>query len=124
MTHSLPGVIDGSGRVTAPLYLTGHLAPVATEVDGYDLAVTGALPPELNGRYFRNGEDFFALPSWVQVMLGQGIVPQGYHPIVDDMPESRLVEYVEGVRASLADAVATMPTHQEWVDRYWKATTP
>jgi tryptophan halogenase len=77
-----------------------------------------------DGRYFRNGEDFFALPSWVQVMLGQGIVPQGYHPIVDDMPESRLVEYVEGVRASLADAVATMPTHQEWVDRYWKATTP
>jgi tryptophan halogenase len=77
-----------------------------------------------DGRYFRNGEDFFALPSWVQVMLGQGIVPQGYHPIVDEMPEDKLVEHVEGVRAMLAQAVATMPTHEEWIDHYWKAPAP
>jgi len=77
-----------------------------------------------DGRYFRNGEDFFALPSWVQVMLGQRIVPQGYHPIVDEMPEDRLAEVVEGLRANLKQAVATMPTHQEWIDRYWKAPAP
>jgi len=74
-----------------------------------------------DGRYFRNGEDFFALPSWVQVMLGQRIEPRGYHPIVDEMPEDRLVEQVEGMRRMLAQAVGTMPTHQEWIDRYWKA---
>ena len=78
----------------------------------------------LDGRYFRNGEDFFALPSWVQVMLGQGIVPRSYHPIVDEMPEDKLVEHVEGVRTMLAQAVGTMPTHQEWIDRYWKAPAP
>ena len=77
-----------------------------------------------DGRYFRNGEDFFALPSWVQVMLGQRIVPRGYHPIVDEMPEDRLVEVVEGLRANLKQAVATMPTHQEWINRYWKAPAP
>lgn len=75
-----------------------------------------------DGRYFRNGEDFFALPSWVQVLLGQRIVPQSYHPIVDEMPEEKLVEHVEGMRQTLAHAVATMPTHQEWIDRYWKAS--
>ncbi|WP_288380403.1 tryptophan halogenase family protein [uncultured Massilia sp.] len=77
-----------------------------------------------DGRYFRNGEDFFALPSWVQVMLGQRIVPQSYHPIVDEMPEDKLVEHVEGIRTQLARAVSTMPTHQEWIDRYWKASAP
>ena len=77
-----------------------------------------------DGRYFRNGEDFFALPSWVQVMLGQRIVPRGYHPIVDEMPEDRLVEVVEGLRANLKQAVATLPTHQEWINRYWKAPAP
>ncbi|MEW6760352.1 MAG: tryptophan halogenase family protein [Pseudomonadota bacterium] len=76
-----------------------------------------------DGRYFRNGEDFFALPSWVQVMLGQRIVPQNYHPIVDEMPEEKLVEHVEGIRTLISRAVSTMPTHQEWVDRYWKANT-
>ena len=39
----------------APYFLTGHMAPVADEIDAPDLAVTGALPPELAGRYFRNG---------------------------------------------------------------------
>lgn len=77
-----------------------------------------------DGRYFRNGEDFFALPSWVQVMLGQRIVPQNYHPIVDEMPEEKLVEHVEGIRTLISRAVSTMPTHQEWIDRYWKANTP
>lgn len=75
-----------------------------------------------DGRYFRNGEDFFALPSWVQVMLGQRITPHGYHPIVDDMPEERLVEYVEGTRKALSHAVAAMPAHQAYLDRYWAAS--
>lgn len=74
-----------------------------------------------DGRYFRNGEDFFALPSWVQVMLGQGILPQSYHPIVDEMPEERLIYQVEGMRNMLLQANESMPTHAEWVERYWKA---
>jgi tryptophan halogenase len=74
-----------------------------------------------DGRYFRNGEDFFALPSWVQVMLGQRIVPQGYHPMVDEMPEERLLDHVESMRAMLAHAADSMPTHEEWIQRYWKA---
>jgi len=77
-----------------------------------------------DGRYYRDGEDFFALPSWVQVMLGQRIVPQSYHPIVDSMPAEKLVEYVEGVRKMLADAVAAMPTHDQWIENHWKAPAP
>lgn len=38
-----------------PLYLDGHLAPVPDETEAFDLPVTGALPPELAGRYIRNG---------------------------------------------------------------------
>lgn len=48
----------GSGmteNLTRPMYLDGHLAPVPDEIEAYDLPVTGTLPPELTGRYFRNG---------------------------------------------------------------------
>ncbi|MFD7121451.1 carotenoid oxygenase family protein [Streptomyces sp. NPDC059922] len=38
-----------------PPYLLGHYAPVADETEGFGLKVTGTLPPELNGRYLRNG---------------------------------------------------------------------
>ena len=41
--------------------------------------------------------------------------------MVDEMPEDRLVELVEGMRTSLSRAVDSMPTHEEWIQRYWKA---
>ncbi|RFU39888.1 dioxygenase [Actinomadura logoneensis] len=37
------------------LWLEGHRAPVPDETTAHDLPVAGALPPELNGRYLRNG---------------------------------------------------------------------
>ena len=40
---------------TAPLHVTGHLAPVPDEIDALDLPVEGSLPPELRGRLLRNG---------------------------------------------------------------------
>jgi carotenoid cleavage dioxygenase len=36
-------------------YLEGNLAPVPDEISATDLPVTGTLPPELTGRFFRNG---------------------------------------------------------------------
>ena len=38
-----------------PFHLRGNYAPVFDEVTATDLPVIGALPPELSGRYFRNG---------------------------------------------------------------------
>jgi hypothetical protein len=36
-------------------FLAGLFAPVAEEITAFDLLVTGRIPPELNGRYLRNG---------------------------------------------------------------------
>ena len=33
-----------------------------------------------SGRFYRNAEEMFALTSWVQVMIGQGIVPARLSP--------------------------------------------
>ncbi|PNS08731.1 tryptophan halogenase family protein [Solilutibacter silvestris] len=74
----------------------------------------------IDGRYFRNGEDFFALPSWVQVMLGQRIIPGGYHPIVDKLPEERLEQFVDRARQEVARAVNAMPSHQAFINHYCK----
>ncbi|HPG24546.1 MAG: carotenoid oxygenase family protein [Spirochaetaceae bacterium] len=39
----------------APFYLRGVHAPVDEEVEAFDLPVEGAIPPELDGRFLRNG---------------------------------------------------------------------
>jgi tryptophan halogenase len=54
-------------------------------------------------------------------MLGQRIMPRGYHPIVDEMPEKELVEYVDGIRKMMANCVDAMPTHQAFIDKHCKA---
>jgi carotenoid cleavage dioxygenase len=38
-----------------PFHLTGNFAPVDREITAFDLPVDGAIPPELSGRYLRNG---------------------------------------------------------------------
>ncbi|MBA5790652.1 carotenoid oxygenase family protein, partial [Escherichia coli] len=38
-----------------PYWERGNLAPVFEEVTAFDLPVEGAIPPELNGLYARNG---------------------------------------------------------------------
>ncbi|MEV6524472.1 carotenoid oxygenase family protein [Longispora sp. NPDC051575] len=43
--------------MTAKPYLTGHYEPVVDEVTAHGLTVRGTLPPELSGRYFRNGHN-------------------------------------------------------------------
>ncbi len=74
-----------------------------------------------SGRFFRDAEEMFALTSWVQVMLGQHIVPRSYHPAVDEMPEPELENFVDGVKRVIATCVDAMPLHQQFIDRYCKA---
>ncbi|MHA6630390.1 carotenoid oxygenase family protein [Pseudonocardia sichuanensis] len=47
--------MTNTSTTDVPLHVTGHLAPVPDEIDAVDLPVEGALPPELVGRYLRNG---------------------------------------------------------------------
>ncbi|HYL70617.1 MAG TPA: tryptophan halogenase family protein [Candidatus Dormibacteraeota bacterium] len=70
-----------------------------------------------SGRFFREAEEMFALTSWVQVMLGQHIVPSGYHPAVDLIPESEVSSLVNGVREVIARCVAAMPSHEQFLAR-------
>jgi carotenoid cleavage dioxygenase-like enzyme len=42
---------------STPFHLQGNFAPIFDEVTLTDLPVTGAIPKELNGRFFRNGSN-------------------------------------------------------------------
>jgi len=74
-----------------------------------------------SGRFFRNAEEMFAITSWVQVMLGQGIVPQQYHPAVDLLPDQEIAGLVDSVKTVVAACVDAMPTHAQFIARYCAA---
>jgi carotenoid cleavage dioxygenase len=56
-------------------YLEGVYAPVGDEIDAVDLAVTGAIPPALDGTFLRNGPNpMFAPKGRYHVFDGDGMV--------------------------------------------------
>ena len=54
-TQHLPISTDGGLPANAEIFNVGNYAPVADELTEYDLPVHGAIPPELDGWYLRNG---------------------------------------------------------------------
>ncbi|WP_231333049.1 carotenoid oxygenase family protein [Actinomadura graeca] len=54
--------------------LPGHLRSVPDEIDAHDLPVTGALPPELDGRYIRNGPNLLPGMSGGHMQTGPGML--------------------------------------------------
>ncbi|SEN45480.1 tryptophan halogenase [Sphingomonas gellani] len=70
------------------------------------------------GRVFRRNEELFAENSWVQVMMGQGIVPQERHPIAGKLRDDELAKLLETLRETTRRTVAGLPDHGAYVARY------
>jgi tryptophan halogenase len=71
-----------------------------------------------SGRVGRDVDDLFRDASWVQVMLGQGITPAGYDPMADLVSPAQLAEFLANLRTITARAVASLPTHEEYLARH------
>lgn len=75
-----------------------------------------------NGRIFRENDELFDETSWLAVMHGQGIVPQGYHPLVDGLPESEVERRLDKIQLVTEKSVDTMMSQDEFIKRYCQAT--
>ena len=74
------------------------------------------------GRVFKVDSELFGENSWIQVMLGQGLMPEQYHPIVDEMTDDELRKFLHGAERSVTHLVRQLPQHQAFIDHYCKAS--
>jgi len=74
-----------------------------------------------SGRVFQGEGDVFGENSWTQVMLGQGLTPEQYHPIVNMMSDNELERFLKGNRASVDNTLKQLPTHQQFIAQYCPA---
>lgn len=70
------------------------------------------------GRVFRIPNELFAENSWIQVMLGQGIMPAAHHQTADLMGDEELSHFLGSIKASVDRTVQQLPPHQLYVERY------
>ncbi|GLP97634.1 tryptophan halogenase family protein [Paraferrimonas sedimenticola] len=68
------------------------------------------------GRVFREGNELFD-DSWQQVMIGQGLIPNSYHPLVDTMSEAEITNFLAHVKSNVDKVVAQLPGHQDYINK-------
>ncbi len=85
----------------------------------WDACRTMSIPDSLRSRIelfretagiFCNADDLFQLTSWLQVLWGQGVRPQGTHPFVETVAPRDREGYLRDLRGLIARAAAQLPS--------------
>ena len=71
-----------------------------------------------DGRIVREHEELFDVPGWLQVMVGQNILPARWHPLADQLDDTQLDQFLSTVATAFARDAARMPDHDAFVARF------
>jgi len=71
-----------------------------------------------SGYIHREHEELFTEPGWLQVFVGQGVLPEAHHPLADDMPPVDLERMLGDIERSIGGIVDRMPGHAQFLRAY------
>jgi tryptophan halogenase len=74
-----------------------------------------------HGQIFREREELFTEVAWLQVMIGQHVEPQAYHPLADALDTAQLDGFLTDIRTLVGRAAASMPDHARFVADHCRA---
>ena len=75
-----------------------------------------------SGRLLRVDGELFSEVAWLQVMEGQNLVPESYHPLADLIDDNETAAYLDSVREVISKCVDVMPAHEAYLAQL--ATAP
>jgi tryptophan 7-halogenase len=70
-----------------------------------------------SGNIVRHNTELFDVPSWLQVMWGQGLRPKGYHPMVKAVGADDLERYISNTSRDVLKQVAALADHGDYIKR-------
>jgi tryptophan 7-halogenase len=76
---------------------------------------------QTHGRIVRENNELFSEVAWLQVLHGQGLRAQGYHPLVDSLDEAQITEYLNGVHELIGRCAGVMPDHAAFIAQHCAA---
>ena len=68
-----------------------------------------------SGKVLRYSDELFAEVAWYQVTLGQGLIPEDYHPIADSLSEQQMLRMFAELRAMIGETVSRLPIHDQFL---------
>ena len=66
----------------------------------------------------REHEELFTEVAWIQVLIGQGVIPAGHHPLADAEPAEETAEYLDLWARLIAREAAQLPDHAAFVAQH------
>jgi len=70
------------------------------------------------GRVFTREEDLFKEMSWLQVLIGQGVMPRTTHPMTSVVSDDQAAGYLANIRQIMARTAAALPSHEAFIARH------
>jgi tryptophan halogenase len=71
-----------------------------------------------SGKIFRDNNELFSEPSWTAVLVGQGLVPEAYHPFADTIRDAEVVQMLARVRGRITQSVNRQPVHSDFIQKH------
>lgn len=97
----------------------------------WDYCRTMSVPDSLNykmelfrdrGVVVKYKQGLFLEPSWLAVYLGQGVLPERYDPLVDNLPPQEIERRLGELRGLVRSAARGMPTHADFIASHCAST--
>lgn len=76
------------------------------------------------GRIMRQEDELFADANWEAVLMGQGIQPERWDPMVDSVEPAAALRTALGMREAVRETVMRLPSHAEFIRRTCAAPAP
>ncbi|OUS69884.1 tryptophan halogenase [Pseudoalteromonas sp. A601] len=69
------------------------------------------------GKIVRQDDELFAEVAWQQVMIGQGLEAEDFHPLANALNDEQLAELFTNLKTLIDGTVNQLPTHNEFLHR-------
>ncbi|MEJ2297454.1 MAG: tryptophan 7-halogenase, partial [Woeseiaceae bacterium] len=73
------------------------------------------------GEVMARQDELFKETSWYAVLAGQGLVPEGYHPVADAISEDELRLRLTKIRTGIQNRINSMPGHKEFIRKHCRS---
>lgn len=56
--------------------------------------------------------------SWAQVMLGQGLMPEHHHPIINTLSDKEVCDFIDSIYNDIQQSLTKLGSHQPYVEQF------
>lgn len=74
------------------------------------------------GRAFRENEELFTSTNWFAILMGQGLTPRRYDPVVDMLSFDETKRRLDDIQSAVINSANYMPSHDEFIKQNCAAT--